>query len=140
MGEFVIFGTTADEGMELVANSLEELFAMAVKGFLTILFGEDARPVNPVETRKVEVECKERTGMLVGMVNELIYLFDAHGWVPCRAIRVEVLEDRLRVVLQGEPYDPHIHSQPAGIKAATYHKAAVYQQDEIWHGKLVLDI
>jgi len=134
-----IFGTTADEGMEIRAKSLEEVFALAVEGFVAILFGEQL-PLGSVNIQEVEVKGEDENDLLVGLVNELVYLFDAHRWVPCRARKVKIEENLLRVVLEGEPYRPGKHPVPLEVKAATYHQVEVSNVDGVWCGRVIVDI
>ena len=139
MGEVRIFGTTADEGMEIKAETAEELFALAVRGFLTILLGEHHR-VNPRESITLQVEGEDPTELLVGLVNELIYLFDARKWVPCKASKVKLKGGVLKATLEGESYNPQNHPPAVEIKAATYHGAEVSEENGVWRARLIVDL
>ncbi len=139
MGGFRIFGTTADEGIEIESETIEGLFALAVEGFVSVLLG-GAEAVRPREHRKLMVEGEDARDLLVGLLNELIYTFDAHRWVPRTAEEVEFRQTALSIVLKGEPYHPGIHPPAVEIKAATYHGAEVWQERDGWHARVILDL
>ncbi len=139
MGTFRVFGTTADEGIEVEAEHLEEIFSTAVEGFVAVLLGRP-ETVIPREAREVEVEGEDEGELLVALLNELIYLFDAHRWVPRRTKKVLLSPNRLRVRLEGEPFDPSRHPPPVEVKAATYHGVDVSQKGKGWHARLIFDL
>ncbi len=139
MGEFTIFGTTADAGIELSAESLEELFAVAVRGFVALLM-ENPCEVRPRENREVSVNGDDERELLVSLLNELVFLFDAGHWLPCRAEEVVISGKQLRASLNGEPFDPQRHRLSCEIKAATYHQALVIREGNRWRGRVIVDL
>ncbi len=139
MRGFRIFGTTADEGMELWGDSLEELLAAGVEGFVAVLLGEDSI-VNPRERRRLVVSGEGEEELLVAMVNELIFFFDAHKWIPSRAEEVLLSGEELKMVVVGEGYDPDRHPPATGVKGATYHLAEVWREHRLWKARLILDL
>jgi SHS2 domain-containing protein len=139
MKGFNIFGTTADEGMELWADSIEGIFESAVEGFASILVG-NPKEVSPREERKIKVSGEDETELLVGFVNEMIFLFDAHKWIPSLAKEIRLSPGWVEAILKGERYNPAKHPPAVEVKAATYHLAEVKEMEGLWKATVVVDL
>jgi len=139
LGEFTIFGTTADAGLELRAESLEDLFATAVEGFASLLV-ENPSAVRPGERREISIRGEDEGELLVSLLNELIFLFDADHWLPRASEKVELSQKGLAMVLVGESFDSTIHHLSGEIKAATYHQAVVIRDGKGWLGRVIVDL
>ena len=121
----------AEEQLDIVAPSPETVVAEAVGAFSLLV--ERAAGGDPAHHELV-AEGTDRAGMLVELLQELIYLAETEGFVAdeCEAA---FEDDRLRVVLRGRntAVDPI-------VKAATYHDLRFDQRADGWHARVVLDV
>ena len=132
------FEHTADVGIEARGDSLEELFASAAAGMLSLLI--DPAGVRESERRGVRVEAGDLEGLLVDWLNELLVLLNADGFVPAAVTVTEVSEPGALVAeVAGEPVDPARHRFRMDVKAATYHQVQVRRNAE-WRARVILDV
>ncbi len=116
-------GITADLGIEAWGDSPEEAFIQAAAGLSSLLY--DRSLLLSRETREIMVRSTSREGLLVALLNEIIFLAESGAFLTLEARRVTFTpageEEEARVLLAGEPFDPARHQRLAGIKAATWH-------------------
>lgn len=76
----------------------------------------------------------DRAGLLVALLEELIFLADTDGFVADQA-KATFERGRLRVEVRGREteVDPL-------VKAATYHGLSFEQHGDLWHARVVLDV
>jgi SHS2 domain-containing protein len=114
---------TADVALAAWGQSLGDAFAEAVRGLVAVTF--DPRTIRKVEERTVTLTGESPTRLLVALLQEVVYLFDAEGFVPCRAT-IKIEDTSLDAHLSGEQFDPTRHERIGpGVKAITYHEAKV---------------
>ena len=70
------FEHTADVGLRIEADDLDELFAEAGQGFFS-LFVEDLGTVEPRQAVSIEVAGDELEYLLFDWLNELLYRFES---------------------------------------------------------------
>lgn len=128
---------TADAGIRVRADSLEELFCKA----LLATFNEitDIKKVEPVESYEVSAEGR-MPFLLADLINEVLVLHESKRFVASRCEVIEFKEDRVRVKLWGERFDPKKHTSKLVIKAATYHRLRVERENSQYVGEVVFDI
>lgn len=133
------FEHTADIGMRVHADSLEELLATAVRGLMDLMVSETAA-IELTQTHTVELTATDPALWLFDLLSEVLFLFDVHALV-FREVRVERLSvDRLRVELRGGPFEPDRHASGPEVKAVTYHQLSLESRGDQWHAKLIFDI
>jgi SHS2 domain-containing protein len=130
---------TGDFGVELTADSREELYAELVRAWLALLV-DDPRSVAERATREIEVGGLDGIDLLVALANELLYLFETEGWLPMSFSEVSLDEGRLVGVSRGERYDENRHSIARPIKAATHHGADLFERDGRYLARLIFDL
>jgi SHS2 domain-containing protein len=86
--------------------------------------------------RRVQLEDWDRESLLVGWLNELLYLTESEGLLFVES-RIESLTDTTLVGWVGG-----MSAQPtkAGIKAATFHDLALVRDREEWSTVIVFDV
>jgi len=129
---------SGDAGVRATGGSLEELFAEAAVGMYSLVTDLDG--VREAETITVEAESRSTEGLLVAWLNELIFMFDAHGFVGRKVRIVEIRDDFVRAEVAGEEFDPERHERRLLVKAATYHDLKVEKSDGIWVAEVIFDI
>ncbi len=73
-------------------------------------------------------------------LNELIYLFDAHGFIGCGVNVTHASEKRIEASISGEGFDPDRHAGGLDIKAATYHGLRVEEVDDRLEIEVIFDL
>jgi len=140
---------TADVGVELLADSREELFAEALRAFTDTV--TDLDTVDPAEGHDLEVEAETLAELLVEWLGELVYRFDVDGLlfydVEDLAIEDTGAGYRVTARARGEPYDEERHPLAVEIKGVTYHGLAVEGpgegdegDEDGWRGQVVFDV
>jgi protein archease len=134
---FEILEHTADVGIEATGDSCEEAFAAAAEGLATIL---GAWFPGTGELREVIVEAPDREALLVGWLDELIYLHEAEdlvfGGFDVRTVGERELAAAVRARLAAGR-----EVEGTGVKAATFHRLEVAQRpDGSWVARVYLDV
>lgn len=129
---------TADVGIEVEADSLEELFAGAASGMLSLI--AETAFVSPTTSRGVSLEAADLDELMFLWLNELIYLMGSEGLLLSKfdVKRVEGLV--LEATVMGERIDPARHDLRGDVKAATYHQLAVERRDGGWFARIIFDV
>lgn len=125
----------ADVGLSIYGRSYEDLFANGARALFSLIF--DLRKIRSTETRRFSIP--DDRDALVVFLNELLYLWDAHHFIPKKA---KVAKDgvMLEALVEGEVFDPVRHFPRKEIKAATYHGFSVARHETGMEAKIILDI
>ncbi len=130
---YVLLPHTADLRARIEGGDLSELYGAAVDLVRDTLVGESL--VRAVEKRRLDLApdlaAEER---LFRFVRELLYLFDAEGFVPAR------LDDVQALTVWGEPYDSSRHRLEHQVKAVTRHGFVFEARPEGFGAELLFDL
>jgi SHS2 domain-containing protein len=132
------FEHQADIGLELAAPDGPALFAEAgLALFETVCDLERVveRDVYELEGSAVSVE-----ELLVGWLNDLVFLFEVDAVVCRRIVFLEWSRTSYRARLHGEPAEAERHRLHTLVKAATYHGLAVVEDEDGWRARVILDV
>ena len=137
MATYEYLDHTADMG--IVARGRD--FADALTGVAEGMFAfiAELETVQPREVREVRVESADREALVVDWLNELLYRFEAEGFLPRRFEVLEVGSCWVRARCLGEPVDVRRHRLNAAVKAATYHQLQIQENGEC-RIQVILDI
>ncbi len=135
---FEILEQNADVGIVVHGASLKELFANAATGMSTLM--ADLKGVRRLEERRIDVKARDREGLMVHWLTELLYYLDAEELLFSRFVVDEVSETRLRARAFGERIDPHRHRLHFGVKAVTRHMLEVSSDDDGYRAQVLFDI
>jgi len=143
MGTFRSFDHTADVGLEVRGESLEDLLATAARAVFSLMLdtGPDA-----VETEaEVLAETDTAEGgiedVFVAWLQELLYRFEMEHLVPLEFDFAETGLARVRARVGFGRFDPQRHRAGAEVKAVTYHELAVRREaDGAWSARFILDV
>lgn len=154
MKRFDIIDISGDAGIRSYGESMEELFVNAAIGMYSLI--TDIGGIR--EKREITIDLKSQTmdGLLVAWLNELIFHFDAYGFLGKKIMITEItpsptLPPRgeemnrgeayiLKGTVSGEDFDPEIHEKRLLIKAATYHQLSIDKKDGFWETNIIFDI
>ena len=144
MGTFRTFDHTADVGLEVRGESLEDLLATAAQAVFSVII--EAGP-SAVET-EAEVLAEAETGaraewedVFVVWLQELLYRFEMEHLVPLEFDFAEAGFARVRARVGFGRFDPKRHRAATEVKAVTYHELAVRRSpDGAWSARFILDV
>ena len=135
---YEIFEHTADVGLRVRAAELDELFADAARGLISLLVANpDA--VQPVQQRTVRIDGDEYDYLLFDWLSELLYPFETQRLLLSR-FEIHVQHDGLSATCWGETMDPQRHQMDHEVKAVTYHELKVLRDGQGWLAEVILDI
>jgi SHS2 domain-containing protein len=135
---FEILEHTADVGIVAHGASLEETFANAATGMFAIMADLDG--VRPLEERRIDVEARDREGLLVRWLTELLYYLDAEEMLFSRFVVEEIGNRHLRARVWGERIDRERHQLHFGVKAVTRHMLEISTEDGGYRAQVLFDI
>lgn len=150
--EYKIIDHTADIGIEVSADTKEELFCKAARAFCDLIC--DRKQVRPLVERKVAVIRDNPAHLLQALLNELLYLFETKHELYSEVVRIKFHKEGpvpsdsaaggrvegLTAVVCGEKIDPKRHEIKTGIKAVTYHQLNVWQEGDKWKARVIFDV
>ncbi len=140
MGTVATFDHTADVGLRVTAESLDDLFRTAAEGlfgYIVVNF-EDVRPTEAVP---VEVLADTPADLLAAWLNELIFRCETTHRLFSR-FEIAVADDgtSLRGTIAGEPIDRARHVLDHEVKAVTHHGLTLERSADGWVAEMILDI
>ncbi|GHO55540.1 archease [Ktedonobacter robiniae] len=137
---YEVFEHTADVGLHVYGRDLPELFSHAAQGMESLMVAPEQ--IKPATTREVTVEAHDHLSLLIGWLDELIFLFDTQFLLVRDVEILDLTETRLKARVTGEAYDAQRHELASAIKAVTWHEAAI-TCDEIsgsYQARIIFDI
>jgi SHS2 domain-containing protein len=138
MSPFESFEHTADVGLRVWADRLDDLFAEAGRGFLSLLV-ENAESVVEAQETRITVEADRAEDLLLDWLTELLYRFETDHLLLA-GFDVKLCDHRLEARCRGETLDWKRHRLQNEIKAVTYHNLRVEQRDGGWLAEVIFDI
>ncbi len=135
--EFEIINHTADVGIIAYGVDMNEAFANAAKGLFSLITELD--DVEEVTHRDIELTAPDQESLLVGWLNELIYLFDAEQMLFKRFDIARLSRTHLKARSYGHKVDSAKHKLKIGVKAATYHMLKI-DKDNGCKAQVLFDI
>ncbi len=100
----------------------------------------DLSGVEEQEQRSIKVEARDREGLLVNWLTELLYYLDAQEMLFRRFEIDELSDTRLRGRAFGERIDRGRHDLRCGVKAVTRHMLEIAPEDGGYRATVLLDI
>ncbi|MCG2722805.1 MAG: archease [Thermodesulfovibrionales bacterium] len=145
MKPFEILDISGDIGLRSFGKTVQEAFVNAAIGMYSLI--TDTGKIEEKKSIDVSLENDSLDSLLVAWLNELVFHFDAYGFIGQKiSITESDLEPatlksyRLNAVLSGEEFDPDRHESRLLIKAATYHRLRIAKVNEIWKIEVIFDI
>jgi SHS2 domain-containing protein len=145
---FTIIDISGDIGIQSSGISIAETFIHAALGMYSLITNLDI-----VERKKkisVVVKSTSLDGLLVTWLNELIFHFDAYGFIGKEIIMNEFLPKagglerartfRMKASISGEEFNAEKHESKLLVKAATYHQLKIEKVHRRWVANVIFDI
>jgi len=141
MKQFEILDISGDVGIRAFGKTPEEVFINAALGMYSLI--TDLEGVKAKQGIEVEIKSDSIEGLLVNYLNELIFQFDAYGFIG-KDINIKALSHQpsafLKVEIKGEEFDIERHERKLLIKAATYHMLKIEKINNLWEIDVIFDI
>jgi SHS2 domain-containing protein len=138
MKRYEFFDHTADIGIHVFGRSLPELFENA--GFALFDIITDIKTVRESEKRSFTLQRDSLDELLVEWLNSLLYINVTELFLFRRFLVMQIDGESLQAEAWGEPLQDTLHTIKTEVKAVTYHKLEVYEEQGLWHATVVLDI
>ena len=142
MGTFRSFDHTADVGLEVRGESLEDLLATAARAVFSVML--DTGPDAVETSAEVLAETDAASGLediFVAWLQELLYRFEMEHLVPLEFDFAEAGPARVRARVGFGRFDPKRHRAATEVKAVTYHELAVRAEPGgTWSARMILDV
>lgn len=144
MAKIEVIDISGDAGIKVRGSNISELFVNAAIGMYSLI--TDIEGIS--ERRTIDISCEGESleGLLVSWLNELIFNFDAHGFIGRKIVIVEINEEPsggghvIKGQVSGEEFDQVRHEGKLLLKAATYHNLKVEKQGDEWESEIIFDI
>ena len=135
---FRILEHTADIGFEAFGATHPEVFRNAARALIHLMV--DLEAIAPREGMTLRAEASDMPSLLVNWLSEILYLFDAEGWM-FRDCEFDALTERsLAAVARGEKFDRRKHQVKLLVKAVTYHQLDLMETAEGWRAQVYVDV
>lgn len=134
---FELLPHTADVRIRATGATLEDLFANAAKGMMSVIRKDfaDVKP-DPKRKRSFRVSSLDRETLLIEFLSELLASIDTENELYPDLRITELHERRLRAEAIGAP----VQSFDEDVKAVTYHDLAITEAPEGYETTITLDI
>jgi SHS2 domain-containing protein len=116
------------------ASTEQEVFEEALAA-LGELLGERAAADGEQARFEVTASAPDRATLVAEWLSELAYLAEAQGLVPDRAERLKLTETAIEATVVGRRRDP-----PHLVKAVTYHRLAMWEENGAWRARVIFDV
>jgi SHS2 domain-containing protein len=139
---YEIFEHTADVGIRVRANGLNELFADAARGLFSLMV-ENLDATRTTEATTFELRGDNVEELFHDWLAELLYTFCARRLVLVEFnVQVNSTSDgsAITATARGEPIDLGRHEISVEVKAITWHGFKVEQQAGCWLAEVIVDI
>ena len=129
---------TAELELEIEAATERGVFEEALTalgGLLAERADREEEMVAKPARHEVSASAPDRATLLAEWLSELAYLAESEGFVPMRAVRLELADNALEATVVGRRASP-----PHLIKAVTYHRLGIWEADETWRARVIFDV
>ncbi|WZO96720.1 archease [Isosphaeraceae bacterium EP7] len=140
MGTCETFDHTADLGLRIRAESLNDLFVSAAEGLFDVIL-VNRQEVRPELHESIQLSAESPAELLATWLSELIFRFETTHRLYSR-FEVEVSPDGCNLIgqLAGEALDTVRHQLDHEVKAVTRHGLFLRPDGSGWLAELILDI
>ncbi|MDI1471972.1 MAG: archease [Thermodesulfovibrio sp.] len=132
-----VIDVAGDIGLRAEGRTLQECFVNAGLGLYSLI--TDLNQIKQKQQIEIEIAEESIEILLVSYLNELIFQFDAYGFIG-NAIDLTIERNTLKALVYGETFDPKKHERRLLIKAATYHNLIIKQENTHWIAEIIFDI
>jgi SHS2 domain-containing protein len=137
-----IIDHSADTGIKITGDTLEELFEAAAQGMFSIILNSDS----PLWDAKTDIKLAEPEydDLLLEWLRELLFLFETKNLI-FHKYNIKITENNkgiknLNAECEGELFNKNRHHYNTEIKNVTYHRLKVEKKLNKWEGEVIFDL
>ncbi len=131
--------TTSDVAFKAYGKTLSEMFMNA--GLALVNVTVDIGKVEEKAEKEMEVKGDDLESLMFNWLTEIIFYIDSENLAFSRLeVEVDGKAFTLKAKAWGETIDPERHHAKTHVKAATYHKMEIKEENGTWTGQVILDI
>lgn len=135
---YEVFEHTADLGLRILADNLNDLFAQAGLGLFSLVV-ENIDEVRPLTNLEIILTGTELDYLFFDWLRELLYISETKHLVFSK-FTVTINETGLTAQIAGENLDTSRHIIDHEVKAITYHGLLVEETEKGWLAEVIVDI
>jgi SHS2 domain-containing protein len=140
-GQSTEIETTADLGMEVWADTLDNLFSACAWQLFQIMI--DDVTVRPKIALPFHIALKnsepDLQDLFVTWLNELIFIYETEHILLCE-FEIHISEWNVDGTIRGETVNLSQHSFRSIVKAVTYHDLTIDRRGSQWYAHVILDV
>ena len=146
--KYEYFDVTADIGFYAYGNSLEEAYENAGLAMFNVI--TDINKVKKEEMEEFEIVSEDLVSLLYDYLEELLFLQDTEFlFFSDFKVNIEKIVDskssnlenyKLTCFACGEEIDWNVHSPKSEVKAITFHKMCVKEDNGVFKLRAILDL
>jgi len=129
---------TADVGFEAFGATREQAFANAARALTDLMAAPES--ILPREELSLQTEGSDVPSLLVNWLSEILYLFDAEGWLFHDFDIQNLTGNSLTATARGEKFDRTRHQPRLMVKAITYHQLEFKETTQGWRAQVYVDV
>jgi SHS2 domain-containing protein len=141
MGTCTVFDHTADLGLSITGDDLDDLFVAAASGLMAVVVANPGS-IREALIETIDLRASRPDELLALWLNELIYRVETRHQVYAR-FDVKTSDGGLALTgsIAGETIDRDRHVLDHEVKAATRHELSLEQvEDGSWSARVIVDI
>ncbi len=138
MKKYILIDHTADIGIDVYGESLQELFANAAFALFDII--TELSKVEGKIAYAISVSGIDKEQLLVNWLHELLYLHDVKNLIFNDFCITDITDNQLHATVRGDVIREDKHVIKTEIKAVTYHCLSVVRENDGWKARVIFDL
>lgn len=138
---FKYFDTTADIGIEVTSENIEEAFKNSALATLNLI--TDIEKIQTKISKEINITSEDEYGLLYDWITELLILLDSENFIASQydiTIKKENYEYTLKGNIIGDIYDTSVYNYKTEVKAITYHEMNIEKNENNIKIKFIVDL
>ncbi len=138
---FKYFDTTADIGIEVTSENIEEAFKNSALATLNLI--TDIEKIQNKISKEINITSEDEYGLLYDWITELLILLDSENFIASQydiTIKKENDEYTLKGNIIGDIYDTSVYNYKTEVKAITYHEMNIEKNENDIKIKFIVDL
>ncbi len=140
--KFEFLEHTADVFIAAHGKTLTEAFENAALAMFEVM--TETEKIEPKEEDSLEVEAEDQYALLYSWLEALLVKFETKNMLFSK-FQISSFEEnaegfKIKASLWGEKFNPEKHIQKVAVKAATYHRMEIIQEEQKVTLEFILDI
>jgi SHS2 domain-containing protein len=124
--------------VRITGNSQADLFTNSAFALFDVM--TDIANVETKESIPLEVEGSDRDDLMVNWMRELLYLYQASGYLLRDFKIFEVKDTSVKAEVSGEKIDPDRHEIKQEITTVAFHKSRMEKTGNQWIAQLIFEL